>query len=63
MAEEARARAAGSDDAEWAHAIRMMAHDERATVERQLAWLRDSGFEHADCLFKEYSFAVLVALP
>lgn len=49
---EARARAAGSDDAEWAHAIRMMAHDERATVEQQLAWLRYSGFEHADCLLK-----------
>jgi tRNA (cmo5U34)-methyltransferase len=60
---EARARAAGSDDAEWAHAVRMMAHDERATVEQQLAWLRDSGFLHADCLLKEYSFAVLVALP
>lgn len=60
---ETRARAAGSDDAEWAHAVEMMAHDERVPLEQQLAWLRDTGFRHADCLFKEHSFAVLVGLP
>ncbi len=60
---EGRARAAGSDDAEWEHAVEMMAHDQRAPVDRQLSWLHEAGFRHVDCLFKEYSFAVLVAIP
>ncbi len=60
---EGRARAAGSDDAEWGHAVGMMAHDQRAPVHRQLSWLHEAGFRHVDCLFKEYSFAVLVAIP
>lgn len=41
----------------------MMAHDQRAPVARQLSWLHEAGFQHVDCLFKEYSFAVLVAIP
>jgi tRNA (cmo5U34)-methyltransferase len=58
---EARARAAGSDDAEWAGAEERMAHDRCASVEDQLGWLRDAGFADADCLFKHHRFAVLVA--
>ena len=59
---EARAREAGSDDAEWAGAVERMAHDRCATVEDQLRWLRAAGFGEADCLFKDRRFAVLAAL-
>ncbi len=59
---EARARAAGTDDAEWAGALERMAHDRCATVEDQLQWLRAAGFAQADCLFKDHRLAVLVAL-
>ncbi len=58
---EARAREAGSDDAEWAGAVQRMSHDRCATVEDQLGWLREAGFEDADCLFKDHRFAVFVA--
>ena len=59
---ESRARAAGSDDGEWEHAVNMMAHDQRVPVDRQISWLREAGFRQVDCVFKEYSFAVLVAI-
>ncbi len=59
---EREARAAGSDDAEWAGALERMRHDRCASVEDQLAWLRQAGFEDADCLFKHHRFAVLVAI-
>jgi tRNA (cmo5U34)-methyltransferase len=58
---EASARAAGSDDAEWAASMERMAHDRCVDVETQLTWLRDAGFDAADCLFKDRRFAVLVA--
>jgi tRNA (cmo5U34)-methyltransferase len=58
---EASARAAGSDDAEWAGAQERMRHDRCADVESQLRWLREAGFDAADCLFKDHRFAVLVA--
>ncbi len=58
---ETRARAAGSDDAEWAGAVQRMSHDRCATVEDHLSWLRAAGFADADCLFKQYCFAVLTA--
>jgi tRNA (cmo5U34)-methyltransferase len=59
---EREARAAGSGDAEWAGAEERMAYDRCASVEAQLAWLREAGFADADCLFKDHRFAVLVAL-
>jgi tRNA (cmo5U34)-methyltransferase len=55
------ATAAGSTAEEWAGAEERMRLDRWATVERQLAWLRDGGFADADCLFKDHRFAVLVA--
>jgi tRNA (cmo5U34)-methyltransferase len=58
---EASARAAGTDDAEWAGAQDRMRHDQCADVESQLRWLREAGFDAADCLFKDHRFAVLVA--
>lgn len=59
---ERQARSAGSDDAEWQAAVGRMSHDRLAGVEDQLAWLRDAGFSDVDCLFKQYSFAVIVAI-
>jgi tRNA (cmo5U34)-methyltransferase len=58
---EAAARAAGTDDAEWAGAQERMRHDRCADVASQLRWLREAGFDAADCLFKDHNFAVLVA--
>jgi tRNA (cmo5U34)-methyltransferase len=58
---EASARAAGTDDAEWAGALERMRHDRPADVGSQLRWLREAGFDAADCLFKDHRFAVLVA--
>jgi tRNA (cmo5U34)-methyltransferase len=59
---EASARAAGSDEAEWSGAVARMSHDRCASVEDQLAWLRQAGFADVDCPFREYCFAVLVAV-
>jgi tRNA (cmo5U34)-methyltransferase len=58
---EASARALGATDDEWAAAEERMRHDRCADVESQLRWLRDAGFDAADCLFKDHRFAVLVA--
>jgi tRNA (cmo5U34)-methyltransferase len=58
---EASARALGSDDAEWDAAIERMRHDRKAGVGAHLEWLRRAGFADADCLFKDHSFAVVVA--
>ena len=59
-----RARCAelGTTEAEWAAAEARMGFDHLATVEDQLAWLRDAGFDEVDCLFKHHVFAVIVAL-
>src|SRR3954454_16253429 len=48
----------GSDEAELAAAEARMAHDRCATLEAQLAWLRDAGFAEVDCAFKAWRFAV-----
>ena len=56
-----RATAAGSTPEEWRAALQRMRFDHYASVEDQLTWLRDAGFADADCLFKDHSFAVLVA--
>ena len=58
---EREARALGATDAEWAASLERRAHDRCATVEHQLAWLREAGFGDADCLFRQRRFAVLVA--
>jgi tRNA (cmo5U34)-methyltransferase len=52
----------GVPDADWAAALDRMKHDRCATVEDQLAWLREAGFEDADCLFKHHRFAVFLAI-
>jgi tRNA (cmo5U34)-methyltransferase len=60
---ERAARALGTDDAEWAASLERMAHDQCASVEQHLEWLREAGFADADCLFKDHRFAVIVARP
>ncbi len=58
---ERRAKELGSSDAEWQGAVESMRHDHCASVERQLAWLREAGFTDADCLWKDHRLAVLAA--
>jgi tRNA (cmo5U34)-methyltransferase len=58
---ERSARSLGSDDAEWSAAAERMRHDRKVTVDWHLARFREAGFSDADCLFKDHSFAVLVA--
>lgn len=54
----AEAAALGSEDAEIAAAEARMTHDRCATLEAQLAWLREVGFADVDCAFKAWRFAV-----
>jgi len=49
----------GVDEAALAAAQQRMTHDIPAPVGVQLAWLRDAGFDHVDCYFKHYRFAVV----
>jgi tRNA (cmo5U34)-methyltransferase len=58
---EAASRAGGATAEEWAAAEDRMRHDRCSDVESQLRWLREAGFDAADCLFKDHRFAVLVA--
>ncbi len=58
---ERAARALGATDAEWAAATQRMSHDVCATVDDQLAWLREAGFADAGCSWRDGRFAVLVA--
>jgi tRNA (cmo5U34)-methyltransferase len=58
---EAAARAAGATAQEWDAAVHRMRHDDCASVEDQLAWMRAAGFD-ADCLLHDRRFAVLVGL-
>jgi tRNA (cmo5U34)-methyltransferase len=58
---ERRAAELGTTADEWAAACERMRADRWASVEHQLAWLRGAGFADADCLFKDYRFAVLAA--
>jgi tRNA (cmo5U34)-methyltransferase len=51
----------GTTPAEWDAARERMRFDRWASVEHQLAWLREAGFADADCLYKNHRFAVLVA--
>ena len=57
----ARSAQLGTTAAEWAAAEQRMGYDRLATLESQLQWLREAGFAHADCLYKQYAFAVIVA--
>lgn len=60
--EEWHARTQTAGEAEWRASLERRRMDRRTSVEAQLGWLRQAGFEHADCLFKHHGFAVLVAV-
>ena len=51
----------GATADEWAAALERMRHDQSATVEAQLTWLREAGFADVDCRFKLRRMAVLYA--
>ena len=50
--------ALGASKEEIAQARKRMAEDHPATLEVQLAWLREVGFRHVDCWYKNGRFAV-----
>ncbi len=54
-------RALGAAEAEIDAARERMRHDRCADVETQLRWLREGGFATADCIYKSWRFAVLIA--
>ena len=58
---ETQARSLGSDDAEWSGAAERMRVDIYATVDAQLRWLAEAGYERGDCFFKSFGFAVFAA--
>jgi tRNA (cmo5U34)-methyltransferase len=54
-------RALGATEAELDAARERMRHDRCTDAETQLAWLRDAGFAAADCTYRSWRFAVLIA--
>ncbi|MDQ2700440.1 MAG: class I SAM-dependent methyltransferase [Actinomycetota bacterium] len=58
---ECRARENGINDLEWEQAVERMKADHLTALDPQLEWLRESGFEEVDCLFKDHGFAVIFA--
>ncbi|WP_320673220.1 class I SAM-dependent methyltransferase [Patulibacter defluvii] len=54
----AQIAAAGITPAQRADADARMALDRPASVEDQVRWLREAGFAEADCVFKQWRFAV-----
>lgn len=52
------AKAQGSTEKEIHDALERMTADQTTTLEDQLRWLREAGFDHVDCWFKRYRFAV-----
>jgi tRNA (cmo5U34)-methyltransferase len=51
-------KALGCADDDIHAALERMKADRTATLEDQLRWLRQAGFDHVDCWFKRYRFAV-----
>ncbi len=54
----ARVLAAGITEKALAEALERMAEDQMSTLSDQLAWLKQAGFKHVNCWFKDYSFVV-----
>ena len=52
----------GTTAAEWDAAVGRMSHDRCATVEDQLAWLREAGFDDVAAPFQDHRFAVMAGL-
>jgi tRNA (cmo5U34)-methyltransferase len=58
-AEDCRALGATPDEVDGAR--ERMRHDRCIDVETQLTWLREAGFPTADCTYKAWRYAVLIA--
>ena len=56
-----QAASLGAEPEEIAAAQERMRYDRCATLEAQLAWLREAGFNDVDCAFKQWRFAVYSA--
>jgi tRNA (cmo5U34)-methyltransferase len=52
----------GATQADIDAAEQRMRHDRCATLDDQLAWLRETGFTDVDCTFKAWQFAVFLAV-
>ena len=50
----------GATESELDDARGRMRHDRCADLESHLRWLREAGFQSADCIYKSWRFAVLV---
>jgi len=50
--------AQGTNEADLQAAVERMKVDKTATLEDQMAWLRQAGFSHVDCWYKHYRMAV-----
>lgn len=48
----------GVAERDLADSLSRMREDRQSTLEEQLAWLRNVGFEQVDCAYKNYRFAV-----
>ncbi len=59
---ERMCRELGASDEEIAAAKQRRTHDRCADVEGQLIWLREAGFATADCIYKLWENAVIVAV-
>ncbi|MEX2245180.1 MAG: class I SAM-dependent methyltransferase [Dehalococcoidia bacterium] len=55
---QAAARRNGATDEELRTAVQRMHHDQPDTLDDQLRWLREAGFEHVDCAYKYYMYIV-----
>jgi tRNA (cmo5U34)-methyltransferase len=59
----AKVRCAGASEEQIRAGVeRRHAYDQDASLEDQLAWLRDAGFETVDCVYKHYSLGVFFAM-
>lgn len=56
---QAEIRAAGATGASIARAEERMRFDRSCSVEAQLCWMREAGFDDVDCTFKAWRFAVI----
>jgi tRNA (cmo5U34)-methyltransferase len=53
-----RVREAGVSERDLAAALLRMRADKNATLDAQLSWLREAGFEGVDCRYKDHRFVV-----